>query len=441
MHACNHSHVERELIERYTRPEMGAIWSQDHKIQQWLAVEIAVCEAWARRGRIPEEAMIAIRGASCDLERMLEIEKETDHDLISFLRATGETVGDASRFIHLGLTSSDVVDTGLAMQARDAADLLLRDLDEMIDVVGRKSLEHKDTITIGRSHGMQAEPTTFGLKLLVWYDELRRQRERLVMARDQISVGQISGAVGTHAHVSLELEEEVCADLYLGIEYVSTQVIQRDRHAFFLSVLAVIASTLEKMTVEVRHLQRSEVAEAEEAFGEGNQGSSAMPHKRNPHESERIAGLARLVRANAIVGFENVPLWHERDISHSSAERVIFPDACIVLDFMLHETTEIIDGLVVYPEKMLANLNMSGGLIFSQRILLALVDGGMDRQEAYRLVQRHAHAHDDRTFRERIESDPEVQARVSSEAIESAFDPWDQLHNVDATFRRVGLIA
>ncbi|MCA9832826.1 MAG: adenylosuccinate lyase [Thermomicrobiales bacterium] len=429
------------MIERYTRPEMGAIWSQDHKIQQWLAVEIAVCEAWARRGRIPEEAMIAIRGASCDLERMLEIEKETDHDLISFLRATGETVGDASRFIHLGLTSSDVVDTGLAMQARDAADLLLRDLDEMIDVVGRKSLEHKDTITIGRSHGMQAEPTTFGLKLLVWYDELRRQRERLVMARDQISVGQISGAVGTHAHVSLELEEEVCADLDLGIEYVSTQVIQRDRHAFFLSVLAVIASTLEKMTVEVRHLQRSEVAEAEEAFGEGNQGSSAMPHKRNPHESERIAGLARLVRANAIVGFENVPLWHERDISHSSAERVIFPDACIVLDFMLHETTEIIDGLVVYPEKMLANLNMSGGLIFSQRILLALVDGGMDRQEAYRLVQRHAHAHDDRTFRERIEADTEVQARVSAEAIESAFDPWDQLQNVDATFRRVGLIA
>lgn len=427
------------MIERYTRPEMGAIWSQDHKIQQWLAVEIAVCEAWARRGRIPADAMEAIRGASCDVNRMLEIEKETDHDVIAFLRATGETVGEAARFIHLGLTSSDVVDTGMAMQARDATDLLLSCLDHLIEVVGRKAVEHKHTITIGRSHGMQAEPTTFGLKLAVWYDELRRHRERLIMARDHIAVGQISGAVGTHAHVSLELEEEVCRDLDLDVELVSTQVIQRDRHAFYLAVLAGIAGTLEKMTVEVRHLQRSEVAEAEESFGEGNQGSSAMPHKRNPHESERIAGLARLVRGYASVGFENVALWHERDISHSSAERVIFPDACIVLDFMLHETSEIIDGLVVYPERMLANLNMSGGLIFSQRILLALVDGGMDRQDAYKLVQRHAHAHDDRTFRERVEQDPEVQNRVDSAEIEKAFDPWDQLQNVDATFARVGL--
>ncbi len=428
------------MIERYTRPEMGAIWSQDHKIQQWLAVEIAVCEAWARRGRIPAEAMEAIRGASCSLERMLEIEKETDHDVIAFLRAVGETVGEASRFIHLGLTSSDVVDTGMAMQARDASDLLLKGLDHLIEVVGEKAIEHKDTITIGRSHGMQAEPTTFGLKLAVWYDELRRHRERLTMARDHIAVGQISGAVGTHAHVSLELEEEVCRDLGLGIELVSTQVIQRDRHAFFLSVLAGIAATLEKMTVEVRHLQRSEVAEAEESFGEGNQGSSAMPHKRNPHESERIAGLSRIVRSYAMVGYENVPLWHERDISHSSAERVVFPDACIGLDFMLHETADIIEGLVVYPERMLANLNMSGGLIFSQRILLALVDGGMDRQDAYKLVQRHAHASDGQTFRQRIENDPEVQQRVPQSEIEKAFDPWDQLHNVDATFARVGLL-
>lgn len=429
------------MIDRYTRPEMGAIWSQNHKIQQWLAVEIAVCEAWARRGRIPAEAMEVIRGASCSLERMLEIEKETDHDVIAFLRATGETVGDASRFIHLGLTSSDVVDTGMAMQARDASDLLLAELDRIIKVVGDKAVDHKDTITIGRSHGMQAEPTTFGLKLAVWFDELRRHRERLVMAKKDIAVGQISGAVGTHAHVSLELENEVCRDLDLDVENVSTQVIQRDRHAFFLNVLAGIAASLEKFAVEVRHLQRSEVAEAEESFGEGNQGSSAMPHKRNPHESERIAGLARLVRGYAGVGYENVPLWHERDISHSSAERVIFPDACIVLDFMLHETSEIIEGLVVYPERMLANLNMSGGLIFSQRILLALVDGGMDRQEAYRLVQRHAHATDDRTFRQRIEADPDVQQRVPAAEIEKAFDPWDQLHNVDATFKRVGLIA
>lgn len=430
------------MIERYTRPEMGAIWSQDHKIQQWLAVEIAVCEAWARQGRIPEDSMQAIRNASCDLGRMQEIEKETDHDVIAFLRATGETVGEASRFIHLGLTSSDVVDTGMAMQARDAADLLLDDLDTIIETVGRRAVEHKDTITIGRSHGMQAEPTTFGLKLAVWYDELRRHRERLRMAREQIAVGQISGAVGTHAHVSPQLEDEVCRDLNLGVELASTQVIQRDRHAFFLSVLAGIAGTLEKMTVEVRHLQRSEVAEAEEAFGEGNQGSSAMPHKRNPHESERIAGLARLVRGYAIVGFENVPLWHERDISHSSAERVIFPDACIVLDFMLHETDEIIGELVVYPERMLANLNMSGGLIFSQRVLLALVDGGMDRQEAYRLVQHHAHTAPGTgiPFQEAIAEDPEVQKRVPAEKLESIFDPWDQLHNIDATFERLGLI-
>ncbi len=430
------------MIERYMRPEMGAIWSQDHKIQQWLDVEIAVCEAWARRGRIPQDAMEAIRGASCDLGRMLEIEKETDHDVIAFLRATGETVGDAARFIHLGLTSSDVVDTGMAMQARDAADLLLADLDTLIETVGRRAIEHKDTITIGRSHGMQAEPTTFGLKLAVWYDELRRQRERLQMAREHIAVGQISGAVGTHAHVPPALEDEVCADLKLGVELASTQVIQRDRHAFFLAVLAGVAGTLEKMTVEVRHLQRTEVAEAEEAFGEGQQGSSAMPHKRNPHESERIAGLARLVRGYASVGFENVALWHERDISHSSAERVIFPDACIILDFMLHETDEIIGGLVVYPERMKTNLEMSGGLIFSQRILLALVDGGMDRQDAYRLVQKYAHHANElgKPFRQLIAEDPEVQARIPEEKIAQAFDPWDQLGNIDATFERLGLI-
>lgn len=430
------------MIERYTRPAMGRIWSQEHKIQQWLAVEIAVSEAWARRGRIPAGAMEKIRHAHCDLDRMREIEQETDHDVIAFLRATGETVGEASRFIHLGLTSSDVVDTGMGMQARDAADLLLEDLGHLIDSVGERAVEHKDTITIGRSHGMQAEPTTFGLKLAVWYEELRRQRERLQMARDHIAVGQISGAVGTHAHVPPSLEEEVCADLGLDVELASTQVVQRDRHAFYLAVLAGIASTLEKMTVEVRHLQRSEVAEAEEAFGEGNQGSSAMPHKRNPHESERIAGLARLVRGYASVGFENVALWHERDISHSSAERVIFPDACIVLDFMLHETTGIIRELVVYPEKMLANLEMSGGLIFSQKVLLALVDAGMDRQDAYRLVQRYAHsaAGAAQSFRDLIAGDVEVQQRIRPDQLESIFDPWDQLQYVDATFQRVGLL-
>jgi adenylosuccinate lyase len=430
------------VIERYTRPQMGGIWSQEHKIQQWLAVEIAVSEAWARRGRVPADAMEKIRDAHCDLERMQEIERETDHDVIAFLRAVGETVGDASRFIHLGLTSSDVVDTAMGMQARDAADLLLEDLGKLLQAVGQRAVEHKDTITVGRSHGMHAEPTTFGLKLAVWYDELRRQRERLQMARDHIAVGQISGAVGTHAHVPPSLEEEVCADLGLNVELASTQVVQRDRHAFYLAVLAGTASTLEKMTVEVRHLQRSEVAEAEEAFGEGNQGSSAMPHKRNPHESERIAGLARLVRGYASVGLENVALWHERDISHSSTERVIFPDACIVLDFMLHETTEIIGELVVYPQKMRANLEMSGGLIFSQRVLLALVDGGMDRQDAYRLVQRHAHSalSTGDAFRELVAGDLEVQQRVTEEQLEAIFDPWDQLHHINATFHRLGLL-
>lgn len=431
-----------QVIDRYTRPEMGSIWSQDHKIQQWLAVEIAVCEAWNRRDRIPDADMVAIRGATCDLDRMAEIERETDHDVIAFLRATAESVGPSSRFIHLGLTSSDVVDTGLAMQARDACDVLLRGLDGLIETVGRRAVEHKDTLTIGRSHGMHAEPTTFGLKLAVWFDELRRHRRRLEMARDDIAVGQISGAVGTHAHVPPDLEEEVCRALGLGVELASTQVVQRDRHAFFLAVLAGIASTLEKFAVEIRHLQRSEVNEAEEEFGEGNQGSSAMPHKRNPHASERIAGLARLVRNYAGVGFENVPLWHERDISHSSAERVIFPDASIVLDFMLASIDDIIGGLVVYPDAMLANLNASGGLIYSQRVLLGLVDGGMDRQQAYKLVQRYAHsaAQQGTTFRALVESDPDIRAALPPDELNRIFDPWDQLGNIGTTFERLGLV-
>ncbi len=429
------------MIDRYTRPEMGAIWTDEAKIQQWLAVEISVCEAWARRGRIPADAMEAIRGASCDLERMREIERETDHDVIAFLRAVGETVGDASRFIHLGLTSSDVVDTGLAIQSRNAGNLLMTDLDHLIEVVARRAVEHKRTLTIGRSHGMHAEPTTFGLKLAVWYDELRRHKARLALANDDIAVGQISGAVGTHAHIPPDLEEEVCKDLGIGVELASNQVVQRDRHAFFLSVLAGIAGTLEKMTVEIRHLQRTEVGEAEEYFGEGNQGSSAMPHKRNPHQSERIAGLARLVRGYAQTGYENVPLWHERDISHSSAERVIFPDACVVTDFMLAETAELIDELVVYPDRMLRNLESTGGLIYSQRVLLALVDAGLDRQEAYKLVQRHAHSawSEGDTFKDVIAADPVVSERLDAAQLAELFDPWQQLVYLDASFARLGL--
>lgn len=431
------------MIDRYTLPEMGAIWSDRAKIDRWLDVEKAVCEAWARRGRIPEDAMPAIRAATCDLDRMREIERETDHDVIAFLRATGETVGDAARFIHLGLTSSDVVDTGLAMQARDAGQQLLKRLRSLTDTVGRRAVEHRRTLTIGRSHGMHAEPTTFGLKLAVWYDELRRHIVRLELATEQIAVGQISGAVGTHAHVPPALEEEVLADLDLGVELASTQIAQRDRHAFFLAVLAGVGATLEKFAVEVRHLQRSEVAEAEEYFAEGNQGSSAMPHKRNPHESERLAGLSRLLRGYALAGNENVALWHERDISHSSVERVIFPDACIVLDYMLHLADELIGDWVIYPERMKTNLESSGGLIYSQRVMLALVDAGMDRQQAYKLVQAAAmQAAKDpsgATFRERIEADADVRDAVTPDQLDTIFDPWDQLGNVDATFERLGL--
>lgn len=430
------------VIGRYTRPAMGAVWSDERKIAVWLDVEQAVCEAWHRRGRIPDWAMSPIRQASCDLARMQAIERETDHDVIAFLRATGETVGEAARFIHLGLTSSDVVDTGLAIQARDAADLLLAGLDELTSVVGEQAVRYKDTITIGRTHGIHAEPTTFGLKLAVWYDELRRQRRRLELARADIAVGQISGAVGTHAHVPLAIEEEVCAALGLGVEPVSTQVVQRDRHAFFLSVLAGIGASLEKFAVEIRHLQRTEVREAAEPFAAGNQGSSAMPHKRNPHASERISGLARLLRGYAITALEDVALWHERDISHSSAERVIFPDACIVLDFMLAEMTEILGGLTVRAEQMRANLESTGGLIYSQRVLLALVDAGMDRQEAYKLVQRLALAAWDggTPFREALSQTPEVRSRLSAAELAALFDPSDQLREIDRIFARVGLL-
>ncbi len=429
------------MIDRYTRPEMGAIWSERRKIDEWLAVEKAVCEGWHRRGRIPDSAMPAIRGATCDLERMREIEREVDHDLIAFLRATGESVGADARFIHIGLTSSDIVDTGLARQCTAAADLLMAGLDAVTAIVGRQAVAHRATLTIGRTHGMHAEPTTFGLKLAVWYDELRRQRRRLALAREDIAVGKISGAVGTHAHVSPELEEEVCRDLDLGVAPASTQILQRDRHAFFLAVIAGIGGTLEKFATEIRHLQRTEVGEVEEPFDPGNQGSSAMPHKRNPHASERISGLARLLRGYAVTAAENNALWHERDISHSSTERVIIPDATIVLDFMLHESIDILDRLVVYPERMRKNLDLTKGLIYSQPVLLALVDAGMDRQDAYRLVQIHAHAAlaGGPSLCEALAADSQVTTRISVDQLAQLFDPTAQLSHVDKVFARLGL--
>lgn len=429
------------MIERYTRPEMGALWSDRRKIDEWLAVEKAVCEAWNNRGRIPDEAMPAIRASTCDLGRMRAIEEEVDHDLIAFLKATAETIGPDARYMHIGLTSSDVVDTGLALQATAAADLILRDLETLTAIVGRQAITHRKTLMMGRTHGMHAEPTTFGLKLAVWFDELRRHRRRLELAREDIAVGKISGAVGTHAHVAPDIEEDVCQILGLQAAPASTQILQRDRHAFLLSVLAGIGGTLEKFATEIRHLQRSEVAEAEEPFDPGNQGSSAMPHKRNPHASERVSGLARLLRGYAVTASENNALWHERDISHSSTERVIFPDAFIILDFMLAETSEILDRLVVYPERMKANLDATRGLIYSQPVMLALVDAGMDRHEAYRIIQEHAHQalRGGPALLEALKSEPRVMGRISPEALESLFDPGRQLVHVDLIFERLGL--
>ena len=430
------------MIERYTRPEMGRVWSERRKIDRWLAVELAVCEAWHRRGRVPGWAMKRIRAAEVDLGRMREIERETDHDVIAFVRAAGETVGEGTRFLHLGLTSSDVVDTALALQVVEAGRLLDAGLARLIDAVGRQAVAHKETVMVGRTHGVHAEPTTFGLKLAVWYDELRRHRQRLTLAREEMAVGKISGAVGTHAHVPPDLEEEACAELGLAAAAASTQIVQRDRHAFFLTVLAGIGASLEKLTVEIRHLQRTEVREAEEPFDPGNQGSSAMPHKRNPHASERVAGLARVLRGYALTAFENVALWHERDISHSSAERIVFPDACILLDYLLDLVADLIERLVVYPDRMRSNLDLTGGLIFSQQVLLALVDAGMDRQAAYKLVQGHAmRAWEGRApFRETLSADPAVAELLEPAALDALFDPAAQLVHADTTFVRLGLL-
>jgi adenylosuccinate lyase len=428
------------VIDRYTRPEMGEVWSDASKIACWLEVEKAVCEAWHDRGRIPADAMAAIRTATCDLDRMREIERETDHDVIAFLRATGETVGEAARFIHLGLTSSDVVDTGLALQTTRAGELLGSELERLIDALWNLAQTHRDTLMIGRTHGVHAEPTTFGLKALVWYDEFRRHRDRLALARRDMRVGKISGAVGTHAHIPPDIEADVCAQLGLEPAPTSTQVLQRDRHAFFLAVLAGVGASIDKVATDIRHLQRTEVREVEEPFGAGNQGSSAMPHKRNPHESERLSGLSRLLRGYAVTAFENVALWHERDISHSSTERVIFPDACIVLDYSLALLIEIIEGLRVFPERMRRNLDLTGGLVYSQRILLALVDAGMDRQVAYKVVQRNAMKawEDERTsFADLLAGDAEVAAHLSSDALRSLMDPSDQLTHIDEIFARV----
>jgi adenylosuccinate lyase len=430
------------MIARYTLSEMGALWSEANKFQKWLDVEIAVCEVHAEMGVIPREALEEIKTrARFSVERINEIEKTVDHDVIAFTTALAENIGTAARFVHYGLTSSDVVDTALALLLRDSCALLLEKIDALLDVLKRRAFEFKDTPQIGRTHGVHAEPTSFGLTFALWYDEMRRNRARLERARDAVSTGKISGAVGAFAHLDPSVEERVCARLGLTPAPVSTQIIQRDIHAEYLTTLAIIASSLDKFALQIRHWQRTEVREAEERFKRGQKGSSAMPHKRNPILSERICGLARVVRGNAVAGLESVALWHERDISHSSAERVVLPDSSIAVDYMLTKAASLIENLVVYPERMLQNLQATRGLVFSGQLLLALTQAGVARERAYELAQRNAMAvWDDPTgadFKARVLEDKEIAAHLSREQIERVFALETYTRNVDKIFARV----
>jgi len=428
------------MIERYTLPEMGTVWSLQNKFQKWLDVELAVCEVHAEDGTIPEDALGEIKSkAAFTVERINEIEKTTDHDVIAFTTNLAENIGPTSRFVHYGLTSSDVVDTANALLLRDACDLLLANTDGLLEVLKRRAFEFKDTPQIGRTHGIHAEPTSFGLAWALWYSEMQRNRERLVTARDRISVGKISGAVGAFAHLDPSVEERVCERLGLKAADVSTQVIQRDRYAEYLCTLAIVASTLEKMAVQVRHWQRTEVREAQEAFRTGQKGSSAMPHKRNPILSERICGMARTIRANAIVGLENVALWHERDISHSSAERIVLPDSSASLDYILAKATSLLDTLVVYPENMLKNLEITRGLVFSGQLMLALTQKDVSREDAYAWTQRNAMKVWDEggEYLELIKNDADISTHLSQDEITRVFDLKHYLRNVEKVFERV----
>jgi len=428
------------LIARYTRPQMGHIWSDENKYRTWLAVETAASETLAEDGIVPAEAAEAIRKrGDFNVARIQEIEAEVKHDVIAFTTAVAEKIGPESRWLHYGLTSNDVVDTAQALQIKAASTLIREDLLTLIEVLKKRALEFKHIPTIGRTHGIHAEPTTFGLKLLNWYAEMRRNLERFDAAAEQIRIGKLSGAVGTFGHLSPKHEERICDKLGLKPAPVATQVIQRDRHAHYISTLAIITSTLDKIAVEIRHLQRTEVREAEEYFSEKQKGSSAMPHKRNPITTEQISGLARVVRANAQAAYENVALWHERDISHSSVERIIFPDSTILTDYLLAKTATLVEKLLVYPKRMLKNLESTGGLIFSGQLLLDLAEAGMLREDAYRLVQGHAMRawKEDLIFRDLIEAEPEIATKLSSEKLANAFDLKRQLRNVDAIFNRV----
>jgi adenylosuccinate lyase len=436
------------MIERYSLPEMAALWSMEHKTDKWLQVEMLVCEGWAREGVIPQEALEKIRQVGYNAQRMQEIEQETHHDVISFLRSVQEQLGPEGRFIHLGLTSSDVLDTGLAAQMKEAGQLLSVSLAELAEVLAQAAVQYKYTLMTGRTHGIHAEPITFGLKLAMWLDETRRNQQRLGAALEQVTVGKISGAVGTHATVPPQIEEFVCEQMGLGVAPISNQIVQRDRHAHFMTTLALIASSLEKMAQEIRHLQRTELSEAFEPFGSGQQGSSAMPHKRNPELCERICGLARVMRGYAVTAMEDVALWHERDISHSSAERIIIPDACTLLHYMLSIFTKVMKGLDVDAERMQTNLNMTGGLVFSQRILLALIDKGVGRQEAYKMVQRNAKKVwgmaskgpiEGPVLLEALNSDAEVAEHLSPAELQELTNTDYYIKYIDTSFKRVGL--
>lgn len=428
------------MIARYTRPEMGMLWDLENKYQKWLDVEIAVCEAWAELGEIPRDALKAIRQkAGFDIRRIDEIEKVVKHDVIAFLTSVAQSLGPESRFIHKGLTSSDILDTALALLMREAADIIMKDIRGLMEVIKKQAFKYKDIPMIGRSHGVHAEPMTFGLKFALWYSDMKRNLTRMKKAREAISIGKLSGAVGTFSNIPPVVEEKVCKKLGLKPEPVATQIVQRDRHAEYLTTLALIAASVEKVAVEIRHLQRSEVLEAEEPFMAGQKGSSAMPHKRNPIGCENLSGLARVVRSNAMAALENISLWHERDISHSSVERVIIPDSSILVDYMLDRLRGILDRLRVYPKKMKENMAGSYGLYNSQRVMLALIDKGISREYAYDVVQRNAMKswNTRAQFKRLLLKDKEVRKYLGAREIDTIFDLKYYLKNVDYIFKRV----
>ena len=428
------------MISRYTRHEMGRLWDIEAKYQKWLDVEIAVCEVWAELGEIPKDDLREIKKrAQFDVKRIDEIEKVVKHDVIAFLTSVAQSLGTEARFIHKGLTSSDILDTALALLMRDASDLIMKDIRELMDVLKKQAQKYKDTPVMGRSHGVHAEPMTFGLKFALWFEDMKRNLGRMKRAKEVISVGKLSGAVGTFSNIPPIIEEKVCKKLGLRPEPVATQVVQRDRHAEYLTTLALIAASVEKIATEIRHLQRSEVLEAEEPFMAGQKGSSAMPHKRNPVGCENLSGLARLVRTNALAAIENVALWHERDISHSSVERVIIPDSTILVDYMLDRLTGILDGLHVYPKRMKENMDRSYGLFTSQRVMLALLDKGLDREQAYSIVQADAMKSwkEGTEFKKILLKDKEVKKYLTAQEISEIFDLGYYLKHIDYIFRRV----